>query len=138
MSSAVAAPLRARGELLGVLTLALSRLTPATRPPTTASTATWSARSPAGSRWPSTTPGCSRRSAAPRWPSRTACCPTPSRPSTGCPSRTATCPPGRWRPRGAACRPRSAATSTTSSRCPPGGSASSSATWRAADRTPPR
>ena len=44
----------------------------------------------------------------------------------------------RWRPTARASRPRSAATGTTSSRWPRGGSASSSATWKDGAPGPPR
>ena len=90
MISVIALPLHARGELLGVMSLALSGLTTnaGDMAPTTA---TCSARSPAGSRSPSTTRRCSRRSGIRPSCSRRACCPRPFRSWTASRWPAATC-----------------------------------------------
>ena len=116
LTSVLASPLYARGELLGVISMALSRITDRPDPHYDLSDGDLIGAIAAGWRWRSTTRCCSRPSGGRRSPSSSRCCRSRCPCSTASRSRSATSPPSRWPRSGRASRPRSAGTGTTSSR----------------------
>ena len=121
LTSVIAAPLIARGELLGVMSLALSDADRARG----AALRRRRRRLPVRDRQPggdrhrqrhAVRGGAPHRAGLPDQPAAA----RPAARSTAWRSPTSTCRPSRWRPTARASRPRSAATGTTSSRCRPG------------------
>ena len=137
LTSVVAAPLYARGELLGVMSLALSRLTDREERNYDAPDRDLIGAIASRVAIAIDNSMLFETSGRPPWPSRRAC--SRRRPGlTDWISPAGTRQPSRWKRRARGSRRRSAATGTTSSRWLRAGSASSSATWRAAARAPRR